>query len=43
MQDESSVKQLSKIAELLRQYPELNNLLTNENASEFFKALKDLK
>ena len=43
MQNETSMKQLSKIAEILRQYPELNTLLTNGNAADFFKALKDLK
>lgn len=43
IENENSVKKLSKIGEMLKQYPELNSLLSNASASEVLKALNDLK
>lgn len=43
MEDENSVKKLSKIGEMLKKYPELNSLLSNPSSSEVLKALNELK
>ena len=43
IENENPVKKLSKIGEMLKQYPELNSLLSNASASEVLKALNDLK
>ena len=43
MEDENSLKRLSKIGEILKTYPELNSLLSNSSSSEVLKALNDLK
>ncbi len=41
--DENSVKKLTKIGEMLKQYPELNALLSNGSTADVLKALNDLK
>jgi len=43
MSDERSVKKLTKIGEVLKQYPELNTLLTNGSTAEVLKAINDIK
>ena len=43
MEDENSLKRLSKIGEILKTYPELNSLLSNSSSSEVLKALNELK
>lgn len=40
--DERSVQKLTKIGELLKQYPELNALLSNGSTADVLKALNDL-
>jgi len=43
MAEERSVKKLTQIGEMLKQYPELNNLLSNGSAADVLKALNELK
>ena len=41
--DERSVNRLTKIGEVLKKYPDLNNLLSNGGSAEVLKALNNLE
>lgn len=43
LSDERSVKKLAKIGQMLKDFPELNSLLSNGNTAEVLKALNELK
>ena len=41
--DERSVNRLTKIGEVLKKYPDLNNLLSNGGSADVLKALNNLE
>lgn len=43
LSDERSVKKLAKIGQMLKDFPELNSLLSNGNVAEVLKALNELE